>query len=167
MINIGASLVKPKVTKTEAEQTALAAVNGGKIVNGEYEKENGKHAWSFNVRANGGLKEVWVNPESGMVIKIANEKKKSVSETERGHGHKKAASQKWEVTKSQSENIAMKAVPGGEVMEAEREHESGMYIWPPDVKKGSQTDEVWIDSMSGKVIKISTENKKKEGRAKN
>ena len=62
-----------------------------------------------------------------MVIKIANEKKKSVSETERGHGHKKAASQKWEVTKSQSENIAMKAVPGGEVMEAEREHESGMY----------------------------------------
>ena len=102
-----------------------------------------------------------------MVIKIANEKKKSVSETECGHGHQKATSQKWKVTKSQSENIAMKAVPGGEVMEAEQEHESGMYIWPPDVKKGSQTDEVWIDSMSGKVIKISTENKKKEGRAKN
>ncbi len=168
---VGASQVKPKVSKTEAEQTALAAVNGGKIISGEYEKENGKHIWSFDVSASGILKEVWVDPVSGMVIKItnesiANEKKESATETESGHGHQKETPKKWKVTKLQAENIAIKAVPGGKVMEAELEHESGMYIWSLDVKKGNQTKEVWINPMDGRLIKVSTENEKKERRAK-
>lgn len=143
--------MKPKVTKAEAEQTALAAVKGGKVISGEYEKENGKHIWSFDIRADGAVKEVWVDPVSGMVIKVSTETKSS-EKKEKAEDMKSA-----KVTKAEAEKIALKAVPGGRVMEAELEHESGEFIWSLDVKSGKETKEVWVDPQSGKVVKVTTE----------
>lgn len=167
--------VKPKITKPEAEQAALAAVKGGKILSGEYEKENGKHIWSFDVRANGSIKEIWIDPVSGKVIKVQNESvgqetKENAGDAngnmEHGSSHSKKFASQSKITKSQAEKIAMKAVPGGKVTEAELEHESEMFIWSLDVKKGNQTNEVWISPRTGKVLKVSVENEKNEGHGK-
>ncbi len=148
--------MKPKVTKAQAEQAALAAVKGGKVVSGEYEKENGKHIWSFDIRTDGAIKEVWVDPVSGMVTKIS-------TETKANEKKEKAADMKSaKITKAEAEAIALKAVPGGKVMESELEHESGKFIWSLDVKSGKETKEVWIDPQSGKVVKVTTESAKAE-----
>ncbi len=94
--------LKPIITKPAAEEAALAAVKGGKILSGEYEKENGKHIWSFHVRADGTIKGVRINPVSGMVLKfqnesMANEKQENAEEAnEEGsnnHGHSKTVGQ--------------------------------------------------------------------------
>ena len=143
--------MKPKVSKAQAEQAALAQMKGGKVLSGEYEHESGKYIWSFDIKAGDQLKEVWVDPNTGKVIKVdtetpANEKK------ERSEDMKSA-----KITRSEAEKIALKAVPGGKVMDAELEHESGMFIWSLDVKSGKETKEVWIDPQSGKVVKITTE----------
>ncbi len=166
---------KSKVTKAQAEQAALSAVKGGKILSGEYEKENGKYIWSFDIRQDEVIKEVWVDPVSGMVIKIqtesaANEKKERSEETEYKHGShaakNKTVGEKAIISKSQAEAIAMKAVPGGKVTEAELEHESGLYIWSMDVQTPKGTKEVWVSPKTGKVLKVFVENESKEGRKK-
>ena len=151
---------KPKVTKSQAEKAALASVKGGKVLSGEYEHEAGKYIWSFDIKAGDQLKEVWVDPNSGKVLKVStetptNEKKEKTKDM-------KSA----KITKAEAEKIAVTAVPGGKVMDAELEHESGMFIWSLDVKSGKETKEVWIDPQSGKVVKITTESAKSEKQEK-
>jgi hypothetical protein len=64
-----------KVSRADAEKTALAKVPGGTIKEGELEKEKGKLIWSFDISAPGSsdIKEVHVDAISGGVISIETE----------------------------------------------------------------------------------------------
>ncbi|MDQ6622411.1 MAG: PepSY domain-containing protein, partial [Verrucomicrobiota bacterium] len=64
-------LKEAKVTRMQAEQTALGKVPGGKITAGELEKEHGKLIWSFDIAQppSKNITEVQVDALTG---KIAN-----------------------------------------------------------------------------------------------
>ncbi len=64
-------LKEAKVTRTQAEQTALGKVPGGKITSAELEKEHGKLIWSFDIAQppSKNITEVQVDALNG---KIAN-----------------------------------------------------------------------------------------------
>ena len=63
------------ITMDQAKQTALAAVPGGTIKDGEYEKEGEQWVYSFEVKLEGGNHDVWVDPQSGKIIKDEVKKK--------------------------------------------------------------------------------------------
>ena len=60
---------KAKVTRADAERTALAKVPGGTIKEGELEKEKGKLIWSFDITTPGSkeITEVAVDAITGDV----------------------------------------------------------------------------------------------------
>ncbi len=151
---------RPRVTKKQAEVVAVNAVKGGKILSAEYEHESGKYIWSLDVKSGSLIKEVWVDPMSGKVIKISSESMMNEKD------EKAEEAGKAKVTKAEAEKIALKAVPGGKVTEAELEHESGMFIWSLDVKSGKTNKEVWISPESGKVLKVFTEEGSEEAHEK-
>jgi hypothetical protein len=64
-----------KVSKDDAEKTALAKVPNGVIKDGELEKEDGKLQWSFDVAApdSSGVTEVNVDALTGDVISADKE----------------------------------------------------------------------------------------------
>ncbi len=64
-------LQKAKITRVQAEQTALGKVPGGKITAGELEEEHGLLIWSFDIASphSKNITEVQVNAKTG---KIAN-----------------------------------------------------------------------------------------------
>jgi Peptidase propeptide and YPEB domain len=64
-----------KVSRADAEKTALAKVPGGTIKEGELEKEKGKLIWSFDISSPGtsDIKEVQVNAISGEVVSVETE----------------------------------------------------------------------------------------------
>jgi uncharacterized membrane protein YkoI len=64
-----------KVSKADAEKTALAKVPGGTIKEGELEKEKGKLIWSFDISTPGttDIKEVQVNAITGEVVSVETE----------------------------------------------------------------------------------------------
>ena len=64
-----------KVSKTDAEKTALAKVPGGTIKEGELEKEKGKLIWSFDISTPGttDIKEVQVDAITGEVVSVETE----------------------------------------------------------------------------------------------
>ena len=66
---------KAKVTRTEAERTALAKVPNGTIKTGEIEKEKGKLIWSFDISTPGtsDITEVNVDALTGEVVAIDKE----------------------------------------------------------------------------------------------
>jgi hypothetical protein len=82
-----------KVSKEQAEKTALVKVPGGAIKEGELEKENGKLIWSFDISTPGtsDIKEVQVDAITGQVLSVdtetaaaeAKEKKKEKEEDEK------------------------------------------------------------------------------------
>ncbi len=148
---------KPEITKMQAEKAAMTAVKGGKVVSAEYEHEAGKYIWSLDVKTTDGeTKEVWVDPMTGKVAKASTENPAQEKK------EKMADMKTAKITQAQAEKIALKAVPGGKVSEAELEHESGMFIWSLDVKVGKTNKEVWINPQSGKVEKVFTESAGKE-----
>ena|SRR5437867_10853067 len=64
-----------KVSKTEAEKIALDKVPGGRIKEGELEKEKGKLIWSFDIATQGTkeITEVHVDAITGAVLAIEKE----------------------------------------------------------------------------------------------
>ena len=59
-----------KVSRPQAEQTALAQVPGGKITEGELEKENGNLVWSFDIATTGSkdITEIQVDAITGQIV---------------------------------------------------------------------------------------------------
>ena len=82
-----------KVSRADAEKTALAKVPGGTIKEGELEKEKGHLIWSFDISVPGSpdIKEVQVDAVTGAVVSIetesaaaeAKEKKKEKEDDEK------------------------------------------------------------------------------------
>ncbi len=67
---------KPKVTRIQAEHAALAQIKGGKVLGAKYELESGKYVWSLDVKWGKQIKEVWINPVNGKVMKVTTESAK-------------------------------------------------------------------------------------------
>lgn len=59
----------PAVTLVQARQTAQAAVPDGKIKSGEYENEAGQWVYSFDIATKAGIREVWVDSQTGKIVK--------------------------------------------------------------------------------------------------
>lgn len=155
---------KPGVTKSQAEQAALAAVRGGKVLSGEYEMEGGKHIWSFDIREAGAIKEVWVDPVSGMVTKIRNEsmsheKSEQARESRVMTGNSMPAMSHSKamkgITKSAAEKLALKAMHGGKVVSAAKVRRDKIMVWSVVVRKSTSEKDIWLSPENGHVLKIS------------
>ncbi len=82
-----------RVSRADAEKTALEKVPGGTIKEGELEKEKGKLIWSFDISIPGSkdIKEVQVDAVTGQVVSVetetaateAKEKKKEKDDDEK------------------------------------------------------------------------------------
>jgi uncharacterized membrane protein YkoI len=65
----------PKISRANAEKIALDRVSGGRVVEGELEREMGRTVWSFDI-AKAGTKdvtEVLIDAENGSVVSIKTE----------------------------------------------------------------------------------------------
>jgi uncharacterized membrane protein YkoI len=65
-------LAQAKITKAQAEKTALAKVSHGKIKSGELEKERGKLVWSFDISTphSKNITEVQVDAKTGKIAAV-------------------------------------------------------------------------------------------------
>ena len=63
---------KARISRADAEMTALAKVPGGKVLEGELEEEKGKLIWSFDISMPGSknITEVQVNALTGEVVSV-------------------------------------------------------------------------------------------------
>jgi uncharacterized membrane protein YkoI len=66
---------KAKISRTDAEKTALSKVPGGTIKEGEIEKEHGKLVWSFDITTpdSKDITEVQVDAKTGKVVSVEKE----------------------------------------------------------------------------------------------
>ena len=76
--NEAALMKEAKVTKADAEKTALAKVPNGTIKSEELEKEHGKLVWSFDIAtpASKDITEIQVDAISGKIARTETEKPK-------------------------------------------------------------------------------------------
>jgi uncharacterized membrane protein YkoI len=137
-----------KVSKEAAQAAALAKIPGGTVKEAEMSKWKGKPYWSFDITpATGGKAvEVAVDPNSGEVVWMSNEKKSE---------EKSAA----KISKETAMATALAKVPGGTVKDGELEKEKGKWIWSFDISIPGSTDikEVAVDATTGAVLDVATE----------
>jgi predicted small secreted protein len=61
-----------KISKSQAETTALRKVSNGVIKDGELEREHGKLVWSFDITTSGtkNITEVQVDAKTGKIVSV-------------------------------------------------------------------------------------------------
>ena len=64
-----------RISRAEAEKTALARVPGGKTISGKLEKEKGRLGWSFDISMpdSKNITEVHVDARTGAVVGVSIE----------------------------------------------------------------------------------------------
>lgn len=89
-------MAKAKITRAQAEQTALKQAPNGKVKEGELEKEGGRLIWSFDIATSGtkNITEVQVDARTGKVVSKtietpAKEAHESATEAKEEAGTKK------------------------------------------------------------------------------
>lgn len=63
---------KPVISKVQAEAIALKAAPG-KIVESDYESENGAWRWSFDIQQDGRIHEIGVDAKTGKIVESSYE----------------------------------------------------------------------------------------------
>ena len=68
-------LKEARISKAQAEKTALAEISNGTIQSGELEREHGKLVWSFDIARNNtkNVTEVQVDAKSGKIVSVKTE----------------------------------------------------------------------------------------------
>ncbi len=174
-----------KITMEQAREAASKSV-AGKIEGEELEKEAGKLIYSFDIRnEKGTISEVWVDSQTGEVIKVeeenaaqeASEKrqdkmkgsKKDDDDDEESEASKKANLAKYareaKITMEQAIEIALKRIPGT-ITDRDLEKERGKLMYSFDIRDASgKVFDVEIDAKTGKVLKAveDTEDDDKDG----
>jgi peptidase YpeB-like protein len=81
---------KAKITRAEAEKTALARVPGGTIKEGGIEKGHGKLIWSFDITTPGtaDITEVAVDALSGQIVAVDKETPSDEAKEKKGKQEK-------------------------------------------------------------------------------
>lgn len=155
--------VIPGVTKAEAKQAALAAVDGGTVLSEKYVSEGRRNVWAVNIRKGGFVKQVWVDPVSRMVIKIRNastphrkvQGRRRMMVAEPHAAGLRVLSRTIGITKSAAEMLAVRALHGGRVLNAKKVRRGTITVWSVDMKTSKGYEDVWINPENGKVLKIS------------
>lgn len=142
------AMADAKVSMADAQVAALAKLPGGTVKEAKMDKWKGKRYWTFDiVPATGGdAVEVAVDPNSGKVVWMSNEKEGE----EDSHA---------KVSKADAQAAALAKVPGGTIKDGELEKEQGKWIWSFDITLPGSADikEVAVDAMTGKVLEVATE----------
>lgn len=163
-----------KITMEQARETASKRV-AGKIEGEELEKEAGKLIYSFDIRNEAGtISEVWVDAQSGEVMKVEEEnaaqeasekrqdkmksrRQKDDDDDEESEASKKANFEKYsrqaKITMEQAMEIALKRIPGT-ITDRDLEKERGKLMYSFDIRDASgKVFDVEIDAKTGKVLK--------------
>jgi len=130
---------KKLISKKQAEQIALKAVGGGTAVQAQLDEWKGYRIWDVTITKPGYEFEVYVNAYSGAVLKIMK--------------HKEGAPPVL-INKKQAEQIALNAVGGGTVQDAQLDDYQGKRVWDLDITQPGWEFTVYVDAHTGAVLKI-------------
>ena len=174
------TVLQTKVTKEQARKIALERVKG-EIVDEEYEKENGKMVYGFEIKqADGTVMEVKVDEMTGKIIYVGKDDGDADENDgdddddgamnsgggEESEQNEAMLMKQAKITKAEAEKIALKKA-AGTVEEGELEMENGKLVYSFDIRntKGTIT-EVQVDAKDGKIVSVEEETAEMEAAEK-
>ena len=179
LANANETVLQTKVTKEQARKIALERVKG-EIVDEEYEKENGKMVYGFEIKqADGTVMEVKVDEMTGKIIYVGkddgdadendgddDDDNSMNSGGEKSEQNEAMLMKQAKITKAEAEKIALKKAPGT-VEEGELEMENGKLVYSFDIRNAKGTiTEVQVDAKDGKIVSVEEETAEMEAAEK-
>jgi uncharacterized membrane protein YkoI len=148
---------KAKVSKADAQKTALAKVPNGTIKEGNLEMEKGKLIYSFDITTpdSKDITEVNVDAITGQIVAV----EKETPQDQAKEAEKDKLKAQAKVSKADAEKIALAKVPSGTIKEGDLEMEKGKLIYSFDITTPGSKDitEVNVDAITGQVVAVEKE----------
>lgn len=175
----GVPVAQTKVTKEQARKIALERIKG-EIVDEEYEKENGKMVYGFEIKqANGEVMEVKIDEMTGKIIFVGKDDgdadegadddeddSMSVNGENESKMNQAELMRQAKISKADAEKIALARVQGT-INEGELEMENGKLIYSFDIlNRKSGITEVQVDAKTGKIVSVKKESLAQEAAEK-
>ncbi|MDE1977585.1 MAG: PepSY domain-containing protein [Elusimicrobia bacterium] len=101
------------LTRKQAYAALAAQVKGAKILEAELERESGRLIWSFDVEANNGITEIWLDPHTGALIKSQVESARKEAQERRQEMKQRAAAKKDEQAEIKKDVKEDRKAPAG------------------------------------------------------
>ena len=133
------------ITKQQASRDAVNAVGGGTVTLPLKEKELGQIIWSVDVTGATQEYEVWVGGYTGKILRI-------IVQPLAPQPFSGAALAS--VSMQQAEQIALKKVGGGTVVQAQRDNWRGFRIWDIAITQPGFEYDVYVQTSNGAVLKV-------------
>ncbi|CAN5453205.1 PepSY domain-containing protein [soil metagenome] len=161
-----------RITKEQARKIALERVSGT-VVDEEFEKENGKMVYGFEIKdASGKVMEVKIDAETCNIISVEQDDEDSDANGDDDEDNDEMKSDNTnlasqaKITKEEAQNTALKKAKGT-VEDSELEEENGKLVYSFDIrnKKGTIT-EVQVDAKTGEIVSVEEEDAAKEAAEK-
>jgi uncharacterized membrane protein YkoI len=160
-------LAQAGITEEAAIAKAQAAVPEGQIRAAEIEWENEVLIYTFDIKVEGekGIREVHLDAMTGALLTVENEEQETAETGEAAEWDGKVQEEapgllaKAKITTEQAVRNALAKVPGGVVTGGEIEMAEERLIYSLDIKVAGQEGitEVWVDALTGEVVKIEHE----------
>ena len=125
------------ITKSQAEQDALNTLGGGIVDQSYLEQETGKLIWAVDVSRAESYYQVWVDAHTGTILSVIRHLPPGKT-----------------INKQQAEQIALKAVGGGKVIQSQRDQWKGYQIWDVTITQPAWEYDVYVDAHTGAVLKM-------------
>jgi len=128
------------ISKAQADQDALKAVGGGKVLQAQLDEWKGKRIWDIDITQPGVEYTVYVDAHSGAILKIMQQLQPAGSKF---------------ISQAQAVKIALSTVGGGQALLAVLDKTDNPPNWSVDVVATSGAEfEVKVNAYTGKVIAI-------------
>src|SRR5215471_3107212 len=135
-------LASTLISKTQAENDALAAVGGGTVIQAVLDTNMGRKTWSVDILGTAHEYEVWVDAHTGAILKIITQPLASMAPC-------------TFINKATAQKDALAAVGGGTVLSSVLEKTDNPPVWSVNVvsTKGSEY-EVKVNACTGAIVAI-------------
>ncbi len=101
------------LTRRQAYAALAAHVKGAKILEAELERESGRLIWSFDVETASELREIWLNPVTGALIKSQVESARKEAQEQRQEMKERAAAKNDEQAEIKNDVKEDRKAPAG------------------------------------------------------
>ncbi len=148
-------MAEAKITRADAEKTALAKVPSGAIKEGELEKEKGKLIWSFDVTTpdTKDITEVNVDAITGDVVSVEKEAAKSKAREAAGEeGKDKEVTVSLAQLSEPARATVEKVTAGGKIEQMTKEIEKGKTVYDIEAEMDGKHLEFLIADTDGAVL---------------
>ena len=148
------------LTLEEAQEIAVAEVEGKKVLKAKQDYDDGITYYDFTVVTDNEKYEIEVDANDGTILKkerdkdyVSNTNEGTVTPVDNGNTTTNNNNTTNIISNEEAQNIALNKTGGGYLVKCELDHDDNMMVYEIEVKNGKYEYDIDVNASNGEILK--------------